>query len=141
TVFAAHAAYGPAIMMTAFTVGLVMVFFGLAGRALGAFPHSTIRLAPALTDLLRGMAGYWLLALGSIAAIAAIWMAKWVIWFVPRGVRLGTGLVSALVYDSAMFVSYLVIIPVLGMFVPAIESAFFASYRGYSHAIRDLGPL
>lgn len=141
TVWAAHAGWGPTAMMAAFTAGLGIVFFGLATRVLASFPHPVTRLAPQIMHLLHGFARYWVLALGSITAIVALWIDKWIMWFGPQGVALSNGLISAPAYDGAMFVAYLSIIPALALFVTAMDSDFYEAYRAYFLAIRDRGPL
>ncbi|WP_173932861.1 exopolysaccharide Pel transporter PelG [Chelativorans sp. Marseille-P2723] len=141
TVAVAHADWGSAAMMAAFTTGLGLVFFALAGRILSTFPSPVRQIGPQLANLLKGFVSYRVLALGSGIAIAALWMDKWIMWVSPQGVRLENGLISAPVYDGAMFIAYLVIIPALGMFVTGIETTFFKAYRGYFHAIHARAPL
>ena len=141
TVWGAYAGWGAALMMVAFTAGLGIVFFGLAGRVLSAFPYRVLDPLPQLLQLVRGFHRYWMLALGSAIAVTALWVDKWIMWFGPFGVKLANGLISAPIYDGAMFIAYLVIIPALGLFVISTETVFLDAYRGYLRAIRDHGPL
>lgn len=141
TVSVAHAGWGPKAMMAAFTSGLGVVFFALASRVIVAFPTAADEVSAHLKDLLRGFVRYWMLALGSAAAIASLWSDKWVMWFGPHGVALENGLVSAPFYDGPMFVAYLVMIPVLGLFVNAIETRFIDVYQRYYQTIRGKGTL
>lgn len=141
TIWGAYSGWSAALMMAAFTVGLGIVFFGLASRVLATFPHPVTDIRRPLARLFRGFARYRLLALGSAIAITALWIDKWIMWFGPHGVALTNGLISAPFYDGAMFVAYLVIIPALGFFVTAIETTFFDAFRGYFRTIRDRGPL
>jgi hypothetical protein len=50
------------------------------------------------------------------------------------------GLVSAPVYDGAMFVAYLTIIPALGLFVTSIETSFFEDFRLLLDSIQGRAP-
>ena len=137
----AYAGWGAAPMMAAFACGLAITFFILASRILGVFVQPVIGLKGHLAELASGIGHYWLLATGSLLAIVAIWIDKWIIWLGPYGVGLDNGLVSAPLYDGAMFVAYLMIIPALGMFVTAIETRFLVAYRGYYQAIRHHASL
>ncbi|MCG6114055.1 MAG: exopolysaccharide Pel transporter PelG [Mesorhizobium sp.] len=141
TIIAAHADWGPLAMMATFSLGLGVVLFGLASRVLMLFPRTDAVILPQLIALLKGFARYRLLALGSAIAIAALWIDKWIMWFGPLGVPLPNGLVSAPIYDGAMFIAYLMIIPALGLFITEIETTFLEAYRNYYDSIRERGPL
>jgi polysaccharide biosynthesis protein PelG len=141
TVWGAHSGWNAARLMMAFTAGLGVVFFWLASRVLTTFPHAVVDLPSELARLARGIVRYWVLALGSGMAVIALWIDKWIMWFGPHGVALDNGLVSAPIYDGAMFVAYLVIIPAVSLFVTSIEASFFEAYRSYYRTIRDRAPL
>ena len=47
------------------------------------------------------------------------------------------GLVHAPLYDSAMFIAYLAIIPALALFVTHVETSFFEKYRAYYDSYPD----
>jgi len=141
TIWIARHQYGTPAMMMTFLVGLSVVFFGLASRILIAFPNGAGTIGTQMMALIGGLRQNWMLAVGSFAAIAAIWADKWVMWFGPDQVVLANGLASAPDYDGAMFLAYLVMIPALGLFVTAIETTFFEDSRRLLDAIHGRAPL
>ena len=91
--------------------------------------------------LLRGLRHFWCLTLGGLFAAVGIWIDKWVVWAGPAGRVDETGLVHAPLYDGAMFISALAIIPALALFVTHIETTFFQKYVAYYKAINDHATL
>lgn len=128
-------------MLVSFVFGLLVILFWLAGRVLAAFPYPVHGMVDHLSDLAGRLRDYWVLGLGSFAAMAAIWADKWVLWFSPIGVLLPNGLVSAPDYDGAMFIAYLTIIPALGLFVASVEPEIYGACRKFLAAIKDRAPL
>ena len=68
-------------------------------------------------------------------------MDKWVVWLSPFGVQIQNGLLHAPLYDSAMFVSYLVVIPAYAAFVVHLEVRFFRNYRLFYSSILEHATL
>ena len=141
TIWIARQGLGGSAMVGMFLLGLAIVFFVLASRILVSFPDQTGVLATHVAELVKGLGQHWMLAAGSLAAIAAIWVDKWIMWFGPDQVILTNGLFSAPAYDGAMFLAYLVMIPALGLFVTAIETTFFEDSRRLFDAIQGQAPL
>jgi uncharacterized membrane protein len=141
TIWIARQGLGAPPMVGMFLVGLAIVFFVLASRILLAFPDQTGVLVAHVVELVKGLRQHWMLAAGSLLAIAAIWADKWIMWFGPDQVILANGLFSAPAYDGAMFLAYLVMIPALGLFVTAIETTFFEDSRRLFDAIQGQAPL
>jgi uncharacterized membrane protein len=79
---------------------------------------------------------FWPLAVAGFAYNLAIWIDKILFWYNPQTGRQVLGLlyVSPL-YDNAMFLAYLTIVPALGMFLLRIETDFYDTYRAYFSAI------
>jgi uncharacterized membrane protein len=87
------------------------------------------------------MRRYWVIAFGALAANSAIWADKWMMWLSPIGETVEGGFVHAPLYDSAMFIACLVIIPSLSLFVVHLETDFFQFYQRYFSTIRRHGAL
>jgi polysaccharide biosynthesis protein PelG len=140
-VWAAISKVGTAGMVWAFDAGLMIIFCSLASQVLTTFPHSVTEIAEPVLVLCQGLRRFWQLALGGLLSAIAIWIDKWVVWAGPVGIRHETGLFHAPLYDSAMFVAYLVIIPALSLFMTHVETGFFEKYRCYYGAIRNHATL
>lgn len=123
-------------LLWGFNTGLCVTLFWLMSRVLATFPHEVLNPIAGLQDLLRSIRHYWVIALGALAANAAIWTDKWLMWISPIGETVQGGFVHAPLYDSAMFVACLVIIPALSLFVVHLETDFFESYQRYYANIR-----
>jgi len=66
-----------------------------------------------------------------------IWIDKILFWISPQGVWLDPRLRYSPIYDSAMFLAYLTIIPTMVYFFLLIETDFFFKYQAYYGAIQD----
>jgi polysaccharide biosynthesis protein PelG len=64
-----------------------------------------------------------------------------VVWLSPFGTQIQNGLLHAPLYDSAMFVSYLVVIPAYAAFVVHLEVRFFRNYRLFYSSILEHATL
>jgi len=141
SVTAAAAGLGSAGMVHGFTAGLMVTFLGLTLRIMATFPQPVHDLRDGFNALLDGFTSYRTLALGAAAGTPAVWIDKWVFWFSPVGESVNAGLVHAPLYDSAMFISSLVIIPSLASFVSKLETDFFERYQRYYGSIKSHGTI
>ena len=141
TVGSALLGWGAAGMVHGFAAGLMLTFLGLTIRVMKTFPHPIVDLRPGIAALLGGFTTYRSLAIGAGAGTAAVWIDKWVFWFSPVGESVRSGLVHAPLYDSAMFISSLVIIPSLASFVMKLETDFFERYQRYYGSIKSHGTI
>jgi len=121
---AAAAGLGIVAMLWGFQLGIVIVLGGLAARVFATFPPSGQPLAEAIAVLKSGLVIHWRLALGAGIGAVAVFADKWVVWVGPAGVVDASGLVHAPIYDSAMFIACLTIVPALALFVTHIETDF-----------------
>ena len=110
---AALAGLGAGGMAWGFCTGLGLTLAGLTLRVLQTFPVPAARPFAALGDMLDGFRTYSDLAAGALFATAGVWVDKWVFWVSPEGQKVDGGLIHAPLYDSAMFIASLVIIPAL----------------------------
>ncbi len=143
SVFASIAAavlgYGATAITWGFLSGLCVTFFGLTWRVLATFPQPVLDPLAGLRALVAGLDAYWRLAIGALLGTLAVWIDKWVFWFSPEGERLAVGLYHAPLYDSAMFIASLGIIPALSAFVLRLETDFFERYQQYYATIASHG--
>ena len=138
---AALGGLGAGAMAWGFTTGLSLTLASLTVRVLQTFPGATAAPFAALGDLVRGLKTYGDLALGALFATAGVWVDKWVFWFSPEGQTVSGGLIHAPLYDSAMFIASLVIIPALAQFVVKLETEFFDRYQHYYGTIQTHGTI
>ena len=138
---AALAHLGAPGMVVGFTTGLMVTFLGLSLRVMATFPQPLTDPRAGMIALLDGFKAYRTLAIGAAAGTAAVWVDKWVFWFSPVGESVRGGLVHAPLYDSAMFIASLVIIPSLASFVAKLETDFFDRYQRYYGAIKQHGTM
>ncbi|MCB1505065.1 MAG: exopolysaccharide Pel transporter PelG [Hyphomicrobiaceae bacterium] len=124
-----------------FVAGLGLTFLLLTLRVLDTFPARLDRPELGFDMILGGFRTYRYLALGALAGTAAVWIDKWIFWFSPIGEVVVGGLVHAPLYDSAMFIASLVIIPALAVFVVQLETDFFERYQHYFSTIANHGTL
>lgn len=137
----------PALLVLGFTAGLMLTWFGLTLRVMATFPDPVTLdgrpsgLLAALAEFRRGSQEYRDLALGALAGTTAVWVDKWVFWMSPVGEAVEGGLIHAPLYDSAMFIASLVMIPSLASFVFRLETEFFERYQRYYGSIKNHGTL
>lgn len=128
-------------MTVMFTIGLMLTFVGLTSRVLRTFPQGVPDPWLGIRQIWQGAGLYWHLALGALFGTAGVWVDKWVFWASSVGERVDAGFVHAPIYDSAMFISSLVIIPSLSAFVMKLETDFFDRYQHYYATIKSHGTI
>ena len=138
---AALTGFGAAGMVWGFATGLAVTFFGLTLRVFATFPFALENPFEAIGTLLRGHRTYGYLAAGALLGTAGIWIDKWVFWFSGEGQSVQGGLIHAPLYDGAMFIASLVIIPALAQFVMKLETQFFERYQTYFGTVQGHGTI
>jgi uncharacterized membrane protein len=118
-----------ATMLWGFSLGLGVTLFGLLSRIIATFPFAVRTISAPARALTRAFLDYWPIALGGLFGAIGAWVDKWVVWLSPFGTTIQNGLLHAPLYDSAMFVSYLVVVPAYAAFVVHLEVRFFRNYR------------
>lgn len=133
--------FGASVMVWGFALGLAITYGGLLGRVLASFPQAPWTLRREVETLMRGFSRYGYLALGAFFSTAGLWVDKWVFWFSPERQTVSGGLIHAPLYDSAMFIASLVIVPALSQFIVVLETGFFDRYQRYYGVIQSHGTI
>ncbi|WP_417519545.1 exopolysaccharide Pel transporter PelG [Minwuia sp.] len=110
-----------------FNLGLAVIFFALIARVFAEYPYRIMR----PWRFLGYFRKYWDLALAGLAYNLAIWVDKWVMWCAPEREVTDANFVSFPIYDGAMFLAYLTIIPAMAIFIVNIETRFFEHYQRF----------
>jgi len=139
SVSAAIIGFGATGITLGFLSGLCVTLFGLTWRVLTTFPQPVMEPLAGLREIIGCLDSYWRLALGALLGALTVWIDKWIFWFSPEGERLSVGLYHAPLYDSAMFIASLGIIPALSAFVLRLETDFFERYQQYYATISSHG--
>jgi uncharacterized membrane protein len=130
-----------ATMLWGFNIGLGATLFGLLARIFATFPFAVTTMATPIGALSRAIVSYWPIALGGLFGAIGAWIDKWVVWLSPFGVQIQNRLLHAPLYDSAMFISYLVVVPAYAAFVVHLEVRFFRNYRLFYSSILEHATL
>lgn len=125
--------FGGTGLLVGFTAGLVLILFTLVARVFAEYPYGIVRPFGFLRELRR----YWELALIGLFYNAAIWVDKWIMWFAPGRVVIAGAMPTHPAFDSAMFLSYLTIVPAMMLFLVAVETRFFERYLRFYRSIAD----
>jgi len=126
-------------MALGFFTGLAFTFFGMTIAVLRTFTQPVLAPAKGLVEMARGLAAYGTLAAGALLGTAGVWIDKWMFWASANGESIPSGLVHAPLYDSAMFIASLFVIPALSAFVIRLETEFFDRYQQYYATIQSHG--
>jgi polysaccharide biosynthesis protein PelG len=130
-----------ATMLWGFSLGLGVTLFGLLSRIIATFPFAVRNISTPAQALMLAFLRYWPVALGGLFGAIGAWIDKWVVWLSPFGTTIQNGLLHAPLYDSAMFVSYLVVVPAYAAFVIHLEVKFFRNYRMFYTSILEHATL
>ena len=85
---------------------------------------------------------FWSLSLVGLTFNAGVWMDKFLFWFNPAtGAQVIGPLHASPIYDVPIFLSYLLIVPGLAVFLFRLETDFVEAYDAYNRAIVDGGTL
>jgi polysaccharide biosynthesis protein PelG len=138
---AALMGFGATGMVWGFASGLAVTLLTLSFRVLETFPPVTALPWSEWDTLVKGFMRYAPLAAGAFFGTAGVWVDKWVFWSSAEGQTVEGGLIHAPLYDSALFIASLVIIPALAQFVVKLETDFFDRYQSYYGTIQGHGTI
>lgn len=125
--------YGLMGMLVGFSIGMGVIVAILTARIFTEYPYAFRQ----PVKFFQYFTKYWEIAVGGFVYNAAIWVDKWIMWFAPEAEKVAAGMVINPHYDSAMFLSYLTIIPSMAMFLFSIETNFFEHYLRFYRDIQN----
>ncbi|RWZ60549.1 hypothetical protein EQV77_04435 [Halobacillus fulvus] len=126
------------LLLLGFTSGMVVTLFGLLLSMFVTFPERGTEGSYSYLEYFDRFPS--LFGIGFLYNVG-IWVCNWVIWFGEgRSVLEGTFLYHRF-YDTALFWSYLTIIPTLIIFVVSVETRFYERYRVFYGYINEGGTL
>jgi uncharacterized membrane protein len=64
-----------------------------------------------------------------------VWVDKFVFWWGGHGEQIVGFIYNRPIYDSAMFISYLTVVPSFAVFLVGVETRFYVRYRNYFQSI------
>lgn len=71
--------------------------------------------------------------------VSGLWIDDIVMWFSPVGVEVYDTYLYAPIYDNAVFLAYLTIIPSMVLFLVAVETEFYDYYKNYYGLANNTG--
>lgn len=113
----------------------------LAARASVSLPSKPADPFLGVRNICRGFSRFPLLAIGVAAGTTGIWADKWVMWSSHAGTTVVSGLVYAPLYDSAMFMSFLVVVPALAAFIIHVETGLYTNLTRFLDLVLQNGTL
>jgi len=128
-------------MMWSMTAGNMTTSLWLAARILFAVPGLRVDPLSGLQRIYRGLRRFPLLAVGAATGALGIWIDKWVMWSSSLGQTVSAGLLYAPIYDSAMFASFLIIVPALAAFIIHVETELYTRLRRFLSRVLNHGTL
>lgn len=122
--------------LLAFDIGQGVLLASLGAMVIRQFPG--ILHYP--DSVLKGGKIFWSLTLVGLFFNAAVWVDKLLFWFTPDTSGLVIGpLRASPIYDVPIFLSYLLIVPGLAIFLFRLETDFVESYNAYNQVIIEGG--
>ena len=125
--------HGSLGMLSGFCCGLAVTLFVLYARIFVEFPYPVVR----PFAFLEGFGRYRDLALAGLFYNAAVWVDKWILWFAPGRVVIAGAMPAHPVYDGAMFLAYLSILPSMVLMLVAVETRFHEHYLRFYRDIEN----
>lgn len=116
------------VLLSAFTAGMIITLFGLLFSLFATFPDWR---ATEEYTFLSYFDRYPALFITGFLYNTGIWICNWIIWFGEGSGTAGGSFIYNQIYDTAIFWSYLTIIPTLILFVVSVETRFYERYRTF----------
>jgi polysaccharide biosynthesis protein PelG len=130
--------HGAATMLGIFIVGMAITLFWLLYTLMISFPEKNIRHQWSfLTYALK----YPELVLSGLFYSLGLWVSNWLIWFGEGSILLEGTFRYHPDFDTAIFWSFLTIIPSMMIFVISIETRFYKKYWTFYGYINEGGSL
>lgn len=125
-------------LLLGFTSGMVVTLFGLFYAMLRTFP---LRYARREFSYFQYFDKYPDLFAIGLLYVLGIWITNFIIWFGEGRMIIADSFVFNPYYDTAVFWSYLTIVPTQLLFIVAVETRFYERYRTFYGLINYGGAL
>ncbi|WP_418790640.1 exopolysaccharide Pel transporter PelG [Phosphitispora sp. TUW77] len=122
-------------LLFAYLAGLSVTFLVLAYNFLSTFYFGN-RLE---FDFLRYFSKVPSLFLVGLFYTLGLWIDDIIMWFSIAGVRVYDTYLYAPIYDNAVFLAYLTVIPSMVMFLVSVETSFYDEYKTYYGMVNKSG--
>jgi len=124
--------FGTIGLLVGFNLGLCFILFDLIARILSEYPGTPRK----LFVFLRYFYTHWELAFFGLFYNLAVWVDKWIMWSDAGRTTQSNGLVSFPIYDGAMFLAYLSLVPAIALFTLNVETKFYEQYLRFFQDIQ-----
>lgn len=130
-------AYALLGLLVGLNLGLVLLLFSLKANILAEYPYrySHPKNFGFYFSHYKGL--FW----SGLFLFGGLWIDKVLMWTVPDALVHKSHLRTYPLYDEAMFLSYLTIIPVMALFIFSLETNFYESYIRYIKNIENNATL
>ncbi len=130
-----HAYQEGSNLLFAYLSGMTLTLVILSYTFFGNFKHGN----NLQYDFLRILDKYPSLFFIGLLYTLGLWIDDILMWFSYVGVSIYDTYLYAPLYDNAIFLAYLTIIPTMVLFIVSIETEFYDSYKGYYRLVNGAG--
>jgi polysaccharide biosynthesis protein PelG len=123
-------------MLLCFSLGLGVTLFSLLARIFAEYPYPILR----PFAFMANFRCYWELAASGFVYNLAIWIDKFLMWSSPGAEKTSSGLAFFPIYDNAMFLAYLTVVPSMSLFLVSVETSFYERQLRFFRDIAEHGP-
>lgn len=129
--------YGATGMLLGFSLGLAYILALLISRIFKEYQYAYSNPLAYVSYFKK----FKYLAFGALFYNTGIWVDKWIMWLAPEGKQLSCNLYINPHYDSAMFLAFFTVAPIMGLFVFNIETSFYDEYLKFYRDIERQATL
>lgn len=124
-------------MLTGFTIGQAIIFLLLSRNIVSEFSFTK----SITKEYLSYFSLFPQLAIIGFVYNLAIWIDKMVFWFGKPGEQIYSLLYFCPVYDTTIYIAYIMTVPTLALFIIKLETGFYRQYMDFYNAISNKYPL
>lgn len=129
--------YGVEGVLLGLNIGLSVLAASLTANVLAEYPYPFQKAANFSFYFYYYNGLFW----SGLCFFSSMWIDKIIMWASPESIMHLNHLRTYPIYDGAMFLSYLTIVPVMALFIFDLETNFYDSYIQYIDYIENNAPL
>jgi uncharacterized membrane protein len=129
--------FGFAGMLTGFTIGQAIIFLLLSRNIVSEFNYTK----PITKEYLSYFTLFPQLAIIGFVYNLAIWIDKMIFWYGEPGEQIFSLLYFCPVYDTTIYIAYIMTVPSLALFIIKLETGFYRHYMEFYTSISNKYPL